>query len=82
MAWGLADRVPVTAQSGVHLVGLPAPGFIVTLFEGGEYSLADRASQPAVINFWGRGAGHVGMKHYLLNGRGEPIKIEELVLSA
>ena len=52
MAWGLADRVPVTAQSGVHLIGLPAPGFLVTLFEGGEYSLADRARQPAVINFW------------------------------
>ncbi len=52
MAWGLAGKEPPTGRSGYTLVGGPAPGFTVPLFDGGELSLSDLAGRPVVVNFW------------------------------
>ena len=52
MAWGLAGKEPPTARSGYTLVGGPAPGFTVPLFDGGELSLSDLEGRPVVVNFW------------------------------
>ena len=52
MAWGLANREPVTGKSGRERLHKPAADFTLPLFEGGELTLSDHVGQPIVINFW------------------------------
>ncbi|MCI0438544.1 MAG: TlpA family protein disulfide reductase [Chloroflexi bacterium] len=52
LAVGLINRTAVTGLSGFRLVQKPAPGFDLTLLEGGDFSLSDMKGQPTVINFW------------------------------
>ena len=49
---GLANRAPVTGNSGITRVGKPAPMFVLPGIGGGEVDLADFSGQPIVINFW------------------------------
>lgn len=49
---GLANREPVTGQSGVTRVGKPAPVFSLPLLGGGDLDMADHTGRPTVINFW------------------------------
>ena len=52
MGWALANREPVTAQSGFTRVSKPAPDFALPLFDGGQLALSQNRGKPAVINFW------------------------------
>ena len=52
MAFGLANRSPVTGRSGETRVGKPAPDFSVSLLNGGEFQLSDHRGRPVVVNFW------------------------------
>jgi cytochrome c biogenesis protein CcmG/thiol:disulfide interchange protein DsbE len=45
LGYGLQSR-------SVSLVGGPAPDFTLSLFDGGELSLADLGSSVVVVNFW------------------------------
>ena len=52
MGIGLANREPVTGNSGITRVGKPASTFVLPAIGGGEVDLADYSGQPIVINFW------------------------------
>ena len=52
MAWGLRNKGPVTAMSGITRVGEPAADFTLPLSYGEELVLADWIGRPIVINFW------------------------------
>ena len=52
LAYGLANRSPVTGRSGVTRIGKPAPEFTMDLLGGGETRLVDYQGSPLVINFW------------------------------
>ena len=52
MAWGVANKRPVTSMSGFTLVGKRAPDFELPLFSGGTLSLSQLKGRPVVINFW------------------------------
>ena len=52
LAFGLANRSPVTGRSGVTRIDKPAPTINMTLYGGGVLSPADYADKPAVVNFW------------------------------
>ena len=52
MGFGLANREPVTGNSGITRVGKPASTFVLPAIGGGEVDLADFSGQPIVINFW------------------------------
>ena len=52
LAIGLLDRESVTGRSGVTRVGKPAEPFTLSLFDGGEFVLAEQRGRPVVINFW------------------------------
>ena len=52
MAFGLANRSPVTGRSGETRVGKPAPEFSMPLLGGGEFRTEDHRGSPMVINFW------------------------------
>lgn len=52
LAWGMLNREPITALSGVTMVDRPAPDFTITTFKGSMVSLADLIGRPVVINFW------------------------------
>ncbi len=49
---GLINRTAATGLSGFRLVQKPAPGFDLTLLEGGEFSLEEMKGRPVIINFW------------------------------
>lgn len=49
---GLANRSPVTSRSGVTRIDKPAPQFVLPLFDGGTFDLAEHQGKPIVINFW------------------------------
>ena len=52
LAYGLASRSSVTGQSGVNLVGKPAPDFEFITFDGNNFKLHDQIGRPVVVNFW------------------------------
>ena len=52
LAYGLASRSSVTGQSGVNLVGKPAPDFEFITFDGNKFKLHDQIGRPVVVNFW------------------------------
>ena len=52
LAFGLADRAPVTGKSGISAVGKPASDFSLPLIGGGDIVLGDHIGRPVVINFW------------------------------
>lgn len=52
LAFGLANRSPVTGRSGVTRIDKPAPTINMTLYGGGVLSPADYADKPVVVNFW------------------------------
>ena len=52
MAWGLTNKVPVTALSGVTRLQQPAPPFKLTLLDGGQFERFATSTRPMVINFW------------------------------
>ncbi len=52
LAFGLANRSPVTGRSGVTRIDKPAPTINMTLYGGGALSPADYADKPVVVNFW------------------------------
>ena len=52
MAWGLANKTPVTARSGITRVQQPASDFTLQLFSEGQISLSELRGQPVVLNFW------------------------------
>ena len=60
LAYGLANRSPVTGRSGETRIGKPAPEFAMRLLnagstspsEGNEFRLSDHRGVPVVINFW------------------------------
>ena len=52
MAWGLANRSPVTGLSGATVVGQPAKDFTIQLFGGGTLTLSELEGTPVVLNFW------------------------------
>ena len=52
MAFGLANRSPVTGRSGETRVGKPAPSFSMPLLGGGEFRTEDHRGSPMIINFW------------------------------
>ena len=52
LAFGLANRSPVTGRSGVTRIDKPAPTISMTLYGGGVLSPADYADKPVVVNFW------------------------------
>ncbi|MBM3935318.1 MAG: TlpA family protein disulfide reductase [SAR202 cluster bacterium] len=52
LAWGLANKSPVTGMSGFTRVNQPAPDFALPLFDGATTTLADYRGKPLVINFW------------------------------
>ena len=52
MAFGLANRSPVTGRSGETRVGKPAPSFSMPLLGGGQFSSEDHRGSPMIINFW------------------------------
>ena len=52
LAWGISNKSPVTALSGITLVQRPAPEFTVPVFDGGEFALSEVLGRPLVINFW------------------------------
>ena len=52
MAWGILNVEPATGRSGLVKVGKPAPEFIMSTFDGGEFVLEEHLGQPIVINFW------------------------------
>ena len=52
MAFGLANRSPVTGRSGETRVGKPAPQFSMPLLGGGEFRTEDHRGSPMIINFW------------------------------
>ena len=52
LAFGLANRSPVTGRSGITRIDKPAPSIAMPLYGGGELTEADYAGKPMVINFW------------------------------
>lgn len=52
LAYGLANRSSVTGQSGINIVGKPAPDFKINTFDDAEFTLTDNIGKPIVINFW------------------------------
>ncbi len=52
LAFGLANRSPVTGKSGITRVDKPAPYFSLPLLGGGQLVLEEHVGQPIVINFW------------------------------
>ncbi|UCD78226.1 MAG: redoxin domain-containing protein [Desulfobacterales bacterium] len=52
LVWGMLNKEPITGLSGITMVNRPAPGFVLTTFEGTTISLADLRGKPVVINFW------------------------------
>ena len=52
LAFGLANRSPVTGRSGVTRIAKPAPPINMMLYGGGALSPADYADEPVVVNFW------------------------------
>ena len=52
LAYGLATRSSVTGQSGINLVGKPAPDFEFITFDGNDFKLRDYIGKPMVVNFW------------------------------
>ena len=52
LAFGLANRSPVTGRSGITRVGKPAPQFTLPLFSGEDLEFTRSSGRPAVINFW------------------------------
>ena len=52
LAFGLANRAPVTGKSGITRVDKPAPNFSLPLLGGGDLVLEEHIGRPMVINFW------------------------------
>ena len=52
LAFGLANRSPVTGRSGVTRIDKPAPTINMPLYGGGTLSPTDYADKPVVVNFW------------------------------
>lgn len=52
LAWGVLNRSSATNQSGVGVLGEPAPNFTLSTFSGGIFDLAEYRGGPAIINFW------------------------------
>ena len=52
LAFGLANRSPVTGRSGETRIAKPAPPIDMPLYGGGMLTPADYADKPVVLNFW------------------------------
>ena len=52
LAFGLANRSPVTGRSGETRIAKPAPPMNMPLYDGGILTPADYAGKPVVVNFW------------------------------
>jgi len=52
LAWGLANRSPVTGRSGITRVSKDVPTFVLETFDGDRLDLAEQIGRPIVINFW------------------------------
>ena len=52
LAFGLANRSPVTGRSGATRIDKPAPTISMPLYGGGSMTAADYADKPVVLNFW------------------------------
>lgn len=52
MAWGLTNKVPVTALSGSTRLQQLAPPFKLMLLDGGQLERLATSTRPMVINFW------------------------------
>ena len=53
MAWGMLTREPLTARSGIHRVGKPAPDFTLAVLDADkDLTLSDYRGTPLVLNVW------------------------------
>ena len=52
LAFGLANRAPVTGRSGETRIAKPAPPMNMLLYDRGSLTPADYAGMPVVVNFW------------------------------